>query len=67
MHGQRSGVGYKTSKAFAERGSSLILIVRRKDRLEALRQEILALHILICRDWFLLLGFAASWRDIYFI
>lgn len=39
-----SCIGYETAKAFAERGSNLILIARRKDRLETLRQEILTLY-----------------------
>lgn len=39
--GASSGIGYETAKAFARRGSNLILIARRKNRLEALRQEIL--------------------------
>lgn len=41
--GASSGIGYETAKAFAVRGSNLILIARRKDKLEALKQEILAL------------------------
>lgn len=42
--GASSGIGYETAKAFASRQSSLILIARRKGRLDALRQEILGLY-----------------------
>ena len=42
--GASSGIGYEAAKAFARRSSNLILIARRKDRLEALRQEILTLY-----------------------
>lgn len=39
--GASSGIGYEAAKAFAGRGSHLILTARRKDRLEALKREIL--------------------------
>lgn len=42
--GASSGIGYETAKVFVGRGSNLILVARRKDRLETLRQEILDLH-----------------------
>ena len=42
--GASSGIGYETAKVFAGRGSNLILVARRKDRLETLRQEILDSH-----------------------
>ena len=42
--GASSGIGYETAKAFAGRGSNLIIVARRKDRLETLKQEILDLH-----------------------
>lgn len=41
--GASSGIGYETAKAFAARGNNLIIIARRKDKLEALKQEITAL------------------------
>lgn len=42
--GASSGIGYEAAKAFAGRGSNLILAARREDRLERLRREILDLH-----------------------
>ncbi len=42
--GASSGLGYEAAKAFAGRGSNLILAARRKDRMEDLRREILEEH-----------------------
>ena len=42
--GASSGIGAATAKAFAERGHNLILIARRTERLNALKEEILAAH-----------------------
>ncbi len=42
--GASSGIGYETAKMFAAKGSNLILIARRKDRLEMLKNEILNLY-----------------------
>lgn len=39
--GASSGIGYEAAKAFANRNKNLIIIARRQDRLEALKQEIL--------------------------
>lgn len=39
--GASSGIGYETAKAFGGRGSNLILIARRKDNLDKLKEEIL--------------------------
>ena len=42
--GASSGIGAATAKAFAVRGHNLILIARRTERLNALKEEILAAH-----------------------
>ena len=42
--GASSGIGAATAKAFAGRGHNLILIARRTERLNALKEEILAAH-----------------------
>lgn len=39
--GASSGIGYEAAKAFAKRGKNLVIIARRKDNLERLKQEIL--------------------------
>lgn len=38
--GASSGIGYATAKAFAKRGKNLILVARRKDKLNDLKTEI---------------------------
>lgn len=40
--GASSGIGYETAKAFAARGKNLIVAARRRDKLNALRIEILS-------------------------
>jgi short-subunit dehydrogenase len=40
--GASSGIGYETAKAFAKRGKNLIVVARREEHLERLRDEILA-------------------------
>lgn len=40
--GASAGIGYAAAKAFAGRGKNLIVAARRKERLERLKQEILA-------------------------
>lgn len=39
--GASSGIGYETAKAFAARGKNVIIIARRKDKLNKLKEEIL--------------------------
>lgn len=39
--GASSGIGYETAKAFAARGKNVIIIARRKDKLNKLKKEIL--------------------------
>jgi short-subunit dehydrogenase len=45
--GASSGIGYETAKAFAARGKNLIVTARRRERLEKLKQEILAMDPLV--------------------
>lgn len=40
--GASSGIGYETAKAFARKGKNVIVAARRREKLEQLRQEILA-------------------------
>lgn len=40
--GASSGIGYETAKVFAKQSKNLILIARRKEQLEKLKQEIIA-------------------------
>lgn len=42
--GASSGIGWETAKAFASRGKNLVIIARRRERLENLRAEILTEH-----------------------
>ena len=39
--GASSGIGYEAAKAFADRGKNLIIVARRKNNLEKLKEEIL--------------------------
>lgn len=39
--GASSGIGYETAKAFAARGKNVIIMARRKDKLNKLKEEIL--------------------------
>ncbi len=41
--GASSGIGYATAKAFAKRGRNLIVVARRKERLNNLKAEVLGL------------------------
>lgn len=40
--GASSGIGYETAKAFAARGKNVVIAARRRERLEKLRDEIIA-------------------------
>ncbi|MGM0213576.1 SDR family NAD(P)-dependent oxidoreductase [Enterococcus sp. AZ109] len=42
--GASSGIGYETARAFAKRGKHLILIARRSEKLNELKQELLREH-----------------------
>lgn len=42
--GASSGIGLEAARAFAQRGKNLILIARRKQRLDELREELLNTH-----------------------